>query len=861
MELVERGEQLRDLLRTFESARMGRGRTVLVSGEAGIGKTSLLQSFVTELGEQARVFVGACDDLSTPRTLGPFRDMARQHPLELDEPDADRDTLIDTLLELMRFSMRPAVVVIDDVQWADDASLDVIRYLTRRMSGLPAMLALSYRDDDLAATHPLRRITGALTQSDATRIRLRRLAPATVAGIASSAGLDPRQVVPLVGGNPFYLAEVLASPGPGVPPSVRDAVMSRLAQLPDRARILLEVLSAIPGGVEPGLAVRLAGGVSEPLDAARQRGVLEPGGARVRFRHELTRRAVLESLPRVRQIECHRLVLNALVELGVDPSVTVHHAVAAGEDAVVAASAPVAARAALEAGSYREAASFALLALQHRGDDDPAETARLHGCAARALSAVNRLDEAADHADRAVAIWDSLGTNPADLGGALLISARLSTAIADPRDARMKAERALETLEPLGPSRQLALCYATLGSQDALHARFRSAIDRCDAAIDLADSLALPDLRAWALCYRGISRIPLGDEGGFADMRAAVEIAQQIDHADYLTGAAHNLSVALIRSGRHTEAAPYLDIAARTANEHGLARAAFHIEGQQCHVLLLTGEWDEAERRLRRILDTSGDPGSTVVAPLAYLGRILARRGDPQAKALIDQAWQIADASGEDQKQATAGGPRVELAWLQGDDDEVRRLGRQLVDLAVETHHTYLRAEALRYLKRIGEHVVPFDGCLAPFAAGLAGDWATAAKLWEKSNNPYERALELVESPDRSTAFDGLRMLDRLGAVAAAERVRQQLRARGLRGVPRGPRHSTRAQPGNLTLRQTEILGLVADGLTNAEIADRLVVSKRTVDSHLTAILTQLDVTSRHAAVEAARRLGALGRR
>jgi hypothetical protein len=184
--------------------------------------------------------------------------MARQHPLELGKPDADRDTLIDTLLELMRFSMRPAVVVVDDVHRADDASLDVIRYLTRRMSGLPAMLALSYRDDDLAATHPLRRITGVLTQSDATRIRLRRLAAATVARIASSAGLDPRQVVPLVGGNPFYLAEVLAWPGPGVPPSVRDAVLSRMAQLPDRARTLLEVLSAVPGGVEPQVAARLA---------------------------------------------------------------------------------------------------------------------------------------------------------------------------------------------------------------------------------------------------------------------------------------------------------------------------------------------------------------------------------------------------------------------------------------------------------------------------------------------------------------------------------------------------------------------------------------------------------------------------
>jgi DNA-binding CsgD family transcriptional regulator/tetratricopeptide (TPR) repeat protein len=858
MELVERGEQLRDLLKTFELARMGRGRTVLVSGEAGIGKTSLLRSFIAALGDRARVLLGACDDLSTPRTLGPFRDMARHHPQEIGALDADRDTLIDTLLELMSFSMRPAVVVIDDAHWADEASLDVIRYLTRRMSRLPAVLALSYRDDDLAATHPLRRITGALNQADATRIPLGRLSSETVARIASGAGLDPRQVVSLVGGNPFYLAEVLASPGPGVPPSVRDAVLSRLAQLPDQARDLLEVLSVVPGGAEPELAALLAGGSAEPFDAARRKGVLDQAGAQVRFRHELARRAVAESLPHARQVECHRLVLDALLSLDADPSRVVHHAVDARAEGVLATFAPAAAWAALEARSYREAASFALLALRHYGDNDPAERARLHGCAARALFALNRFGEAAEQADLAVAAWDDLGAQPVELGEALLISARLSTAVADPTAARMKAERALEVLEPLGPTRELALCYATLGSQDALHAEFRSAIERCDAAIELADSLALPDVRARAMGYRGIARLPLGDEDGFADMRASVEIAQQIDHGDYLTGAAHNLSVALIRSGRHAEAPPYLDIAARAAREHGLDRASFHVEGQQCHVLLLTGKWDEAERRLRRILDTEGDPGSTAVAPLAYLGRILARRGDPQAIRLIDQAWSVAESSGEDQKQATAGGPRIELAWLQGDEAEVRRLGWWFVDLAIDVHHTYLRAEALRYLKRIGEKVAPFDGCLPPFAAGLAGDWATAADLWEKANNPYERALELVESPDRAAAFDGLRTLDRLGAVATAERVRQQLRVRGVRGVPRGPRHSTRARPGNLTMRQTEILGLVADGLTNAEIADRLVVSKRTIDNHLTAILAQLDVASRQAAVESARRVGAL---
>jgi DNA-binding CsgD family transcriptional regulator/tetratricopeptide (TPR) repeat protein len=858
MELVERSEQLRALREALASAAAGSGRIVLLSGEAGVGKTSLLRAFMAEVGDRARVLYESCEDLSTPRTLGPFRDLARYGDLAL--PAVDRDTIIDTLIEQMSFAMRPTVIVVDDIHWADDASLDVVRYLVRRTPNLPAVLVLSYRDEAVGPSHPLRRIAGSLTRSEATRIPLRELSREAVARLATAAGWDPDQVIELVGGNPFYLAEVLAWPGAGVPPSVRDAVLSRLAQLPAETVGVIEVLSVVPGGAEPELAARISSGSSQLLDVALQAGVLEESGPQVRFRHELARRAVAESLPYARRIECHRLVLEALLASDADASLIVHHAAAAANDALVAAFAPPAARAALNADSYREAASFAQLALHVPANDEPAERARLHGYAARALFALGRFGEAAEHADHAVVAWDSLGKQPVELGEALLISARLSTAIADPKAARLKAERALAVLEPLGPTRELALCYATLGSQDALQAQFRTAIDTCNAAIELAEGLGLLDVRSRALCYRGISRLPLGDEGGFADLREAVRIAEQIDHGDYLTGSAHNLSVAFIRSARHTEALPYLDLAMRAARDHGLTRAQFHIEGQQCHVLLLTGQWAEAERQLRALLDGDGDLGSTVVAPLAYLSRLLARRGDPQAGTLIERAWRIAEATAEDHKQATAGAPRIELAWLRGDDAAVRRLGWWLVNLAIDVRHSYLRAEGLRYLKRIGEQVAPFDGCPAPFAAGLTGDWATAAELWAEATNPYERALELVESPDPAIAFDGLRELDQLGAVATAARVRQRLRERGVPGIPRGPRPSTRSRPGNLTARQAEILTLVGDGLTNAEIAERLVLSKRTIDNHLAAILDRLSVTSRHSAVEVARRLGSLTR-
>ncbi len=337
-----------------------------------------------------------------------------------------------------------------------------------------------------------------------------------------------------------------------------------------------------------------------------------------------------------------------------------------------------------------------------------------------------------------------------------------------------------------------------------------------------------------------------------------METADRLGHGDYLNVAAHNLAVVLIRSGRVREAKDYLDIGERAAREYGLDTGRFRIEAQQCHVLLLQGAWDEAERRLRRLLEQAGDPGANLVNPLAFLGRILARRGDPEAAALIDRSWRLASATGEDQKMAIAAGARIERLWLEGDEDGVRADGAELLEVAVRAQHRYLRGEVLRYLRRVGEPVEPFDGCLPPFADGINGDWAAAAEGWERIGNPYHQALELTEAPELKVAVRGLAMLDRLGAVAAASLVRRRLRRGGVRGIPRGPRATTRANPGQLTDRQLEVLALLAEGLTNAEIAARLYLSQRTVDNHVAALLARLGVGSRHDALVVAASLGLL---
>ena len=218
MKLLERHAQLRDLHAALERAGQGRGTTVLVAGEAGIGKTWLLRAFAAQVAATARVLQGSCEDLLTPRTLGPFRDMARDTGGTLGKLGGDdRDAFIDALLDEMSFRQRPAVVIVEDAHWADDASLDIIRYLARRIERLPAMLVISYRDQELADEHPLRRIIGALAGPAVLRMELGGLSDAAVAKLASEVGLAPGPVVAAVGGNPFYLTEVLAAPTATIP--------------------------------------------------------------------------------------------------------------------------------------------------------------------------------------------------------------------------------------------------------------------------------------------------------------------------------------------------------------------------------------------------------------------------------------------------------------------------------------------------------------------------------------------------------------------------------------------------------------------------------------------------------------------
>jgi DNA-binding CsgD family transcriptional regulator len=279
--LLERQVELQMLGTAVERAGAGRGSAVLVSGEAGIGKTSLVHAFLAAAAGRARVLAGACEDLHTPRALGPLGDAARSAadgPLAAAlSPRADPDLVFAAACDELASPPSPAVLAVEDAHWADDATLDVLRYLGTRVQNLPAVLLVTYRDDALARDHPLRGVLGVLGSTAATRLRLTRLTLDAVREMAASTDIDPGELSRLTGGNPFFVTEVLDNPSVGVPPTVVDAVLARVRTLSLSAQTALDRLAVIPSGAELDLLRVLCGDRLRDLGVARRPRQPQPG--------------------------------------------------------------------------------------------------------------------------------------------------------------------------------------------------------------------------------------------------------------------------------------------------------------------------------------------------------------------------------------------------------------------------------------------------------------------------------------------------------------------------------------------------------------------------------------------------------
>ncbi|MFI6978938.1 ATP-binding protein [Embleya sp. NPDC050154] len=859
--MLERDRELAELLAASDDAGHGWGSVVLVFGEAGIGKTSLVRAFTEAVGADVRVLVGACDDLMAPRALGALRDAAAGTggPLERTLAEGAAGEAVFAAISAEMSQAGRVVLVVEDVHWADDATLDALTYLAGRVDDLGTVLVLTFRDDELGTRHPLQRLLGALTRARVRRLPLRPLSPDAVARLAAGSGRDPRTLHAVTCGNPFYVTEVLADTPGEVPETVADAVLARVRVLGEDCRTALEQLSVVPTHVGLRLAEELLGDRLDALAEAERRGIVEVRPEGLAFRHELARRAIEGSLPALRRRTLDRAVVRALLtRREPDRDRLLHHAVRSDDAETIAAHAPAAAREAARAGSHRQALTHFEAALRHPDRFTAADRAGLMDDYAWELYNAHRFTSAVRAGQEAVRLYEP-SADPAAFGRALVRLSRHHYMTGETDAAEDAVSRAVRVLDPLGRTPELASALTHQGALLALTGHSERAVHVLDQARRLAGEHGCPDLISLCLNYLGVARADLGEPApALRCVRESLATALHAGSHESAARAYTNLAELLYRFGDLAGLDRCVEEGLAFTRECGFWSHAYNLDVHRCLALMRRGETASAEQGLRALVEGVDDPGMLYVYSVPPYARLLARRGDAGAEKPLIQAWHRALRQRSLPGLAYAGIAYAEWAWLARRPEAAGAVRDLLLPFLDRPGRESFRAELLWHLARSGPAAEPFEGCPEPYAASLRGDWRTAAEGFAAAGAPYEQALELAESGELGPTLTALGMLDRLGASAAADPVRARLRALGLRRVPRGPVPATRTHPAGLTARQSDVLELLAEGRTNAEIARHLVLSVRTVEHHVAAILDKLGATSRREATETARAAGLL---
>lgn len=862
MELLEREQFSAELEAILNDAAAGKGRFVLVSGEAGIGKSWLVERFAEAHKLKARVLWGACDALFTPRPLGPLYDIAHQtqgNLLTLLDEGAPRASIFSAALEELGNENTPSLTVIEDVHWADEATLDLMKFLGRRINRINSMLIATYRDDEVGADHPLRLVLGELPHP--ARLRLPPLSERAVERLASEAGRPLEELYAVTGGNPFFVTEALASKEPGVPVTVRDAVLSRAARRSPAAVAVLQLVSVVPARTEIWLLNDTINPEMAALEECVSAGMLRYEGETVSFRHELARRAVEDSIAAPRRQSLQNLVLKALLNRGSDALLPriVHHASQISDAAVVLKYAPEAARQAAALNAHRESASHYQTALNYADQLTPEERATLFECRSFECYLTNQGDEAVRARSKALEIWIEVGDR-ARQGSNLRWMSRLSWWIGRKAEADNYADQAVAVLEKLPPGPDLAMAYSNRAQLHMLADEHEQAVLWGTRAIALAQDLGATETLVHALNNVGSSQLLSQNEEGRAKLEESLRLSLENEFQEHVARAYTNLADADMRSRAYDLAMRYLDDGVAYTSEHDMDSMSLYLKAERARVHFERGDWDSASEDAEFVLKHYGVLAITKIPALAVLGHVRVRRGDPDAARLLAEAYELALQTEELQRIGPVASALAESAWLNGDLKQVLKLARLVLKLGKGHEDLWRQGEFAFWIWRASGATEPSENIPAPYALQMSGDWAAAAQAWKELGCPYEEAMALADG-DEPAQLAALEIFEGLGARPAAERLRQAMRATGVRGIPRGPRPSTKENPHGLTGRQMDVLALMIEGLANAEIAERLFISPKTVDHHVSAILAKLDAHTRGEAVSLALQSGLINQK
>ena len=705
-------------------------------------------------------------------------------------------------------------------------------------------MILTYRDDEIHSGHPLKSVLGDIPSKNLVKIKLPSLSEKTVNEIASESGI--KDLYKITFGNPFLITELINSKSEKIPSTVKDSVLTRISHLSVEAQEFIELISIIPTKAEKWLIDEIVKINPDIMEECLNIGILKIEGDFILFKHELSRMAVEESISESKRQLHNEKVLQVLLEHERNDNYLariIHHAEKAGNKDIIIKYAPRAAKQASNLGAHNQSVKHYETALKYSEQVSIEEQLTLLEGRSSECFITGQVQEAIKAAEAVIKILKKYPA-PEREGE---IYRRLSRILwYDCRDEKGEEalNKAIEILETLPPGRSLAMAYSNKSQTYSIREEYENTITWGNKALAIARKLNEVEIEAHALNNIGCCKMSAGEKDGETTLLKSLEISLQNDFYEHATRAYVNLGSINLQQRNLHKAEKYFSKGLEYGNEKDIYVFSLCMAGHYAKTKLHLGFWDESVELANYVLNLKSVPPGNTVMPLNVIAIIRARRNDPGALKLINECMEMAINMGEIEKIVSISSAKAEYLWLQNKLSDFANELFLIYLKILKTNNAWAIGEIAYWLWKSGNLKQIPEKIAQPYLIQIKGDWKSAAKIWHELNSPYEEALALSEG-DQEAKKHALEILDRLGASATSQKIKKSMREIGIKNIPKGPRKTTKENPAGLTTRQFEVLKLISHGLSNNEIGEKLFISPKTVDHHISAIFSKMNIHSR----------------
>jgi DNA-binding CsgD family transcriptional regulator len=861
MALIERDGLMASLQKQFENVAGGDGHCILLNGEAGIGKTALVKAFCKNQADACSIYQGACDDLFTPRPLAPLYDVLWQVNKErwpVPPSNEERSVLFASFFQELRTKKGKLLIVFEDIHWADEGTLDFIKFFVRRIDQLPCLFILTYRDNEIYSKHPLRNVLGQLPPDSFTKLVVTPLSKQVVVEMATQKGYNGEDVYSISRGNPFYVNEILASYSPGVPDNIKDSILSVYERQREGTKNAWQIWSVMPEGLEVDRVAKIKS--SWDVNHCFAISVIIVQNGKVVFKHELYRRTIEESLTPFKRIEMNKMMLELFLDSFEEKGEIeriLHYAKNANEKELVVKYAPQAAEKAASIGAHKEASKLFLTAIEYVEGNDTKQLAELYEAYAYECYLSNQIKEAITFTEKILSLWKA-NAYIKKIGDSLCFLSHLWWFDGNRKHAEHFARQAIDLLKEQPASSTKAMAFSNMSQLKMLSDESPECILWGEKAMEMSKELGNEEILSHALNNVGTVQMftPSSEQKGIAMLQQSLEIALQNSYHEHAARAYTNLGSGSMKIKKYALARKALEEGIRYCDGRGLNSWTAYMLSWKARLYLDTGNWTEAWNIADNLLKNEAQPAIIKIIALIVLAKISMRRGK-DARTFLLEAKTMSFETMELQRVIPSMVALLEYEWLSGktiiEKDDIEQTSLLIQRAGIDSE----KAEFLFWMKKAGRHFVPIKEIAEAYDISSVAKALKAAAFWEKSGCPFEQGLVLFEGKDDDKR-KAIAMVQDLGAIAVYEKMKQEMRNLGIKNIPRGIRNSTRSNAAFLTGREMDVLQLLKEELHNKEIAAQLYISAKTVDHHISSILFKLDANSRSKAITEAVRMGIL---